>query len=166
MLAEAPFVITDGGSIQEECALLGVPTLLWLDRSERPDGIGVNVVVGRYDPQVVDRFLADPDARGYRCAVLRSVRLRRFSECSSTSSSTDLTRSRGQGIPHQHQSPEPAEDHCHLGAALTDEECGQRHPEDAHCGAIGVRNPTPNATTAAPASNHPGAVARSGKAHK
>ena len=28
MLAAAPFVITDGGSIQEECARLGVPTLL------------------------------------------------------------------------------------------------------------------------------------------
>jgi UDP-N-acetylglucosamine 2-epimerase len=62
MLAAAPFVITDGGSIQEECALLGVPTLLWRDRSERPDGIGGNVVVGRYDPEVIDRFLADPEA--------------------------------------------------------------------------------------------------------
>ena len=61
MLAAAPLVVTDGGSIQEECALLGVPTLVWRARTERPDGIGGNVVLSRYDPAVVDAFLADPD---------------------------------------------------------------------------------------------------------
>ncbi len=60
-LAAAPFVVTDGGSIQEECALLGVPCLLWRDRTERRDGVGANVVVGCYDDAVVDRFLADPE---------------------------------------------------------------------------------------------------------
>lgn len=62
LLAAAPLVVTDGGSIQEECALLGVPTLLWRDRSERPDGIGANVVVSHYDPAIVDEFVANPDA--------------------------------------------------------------------------------------------------------
>lgn len=61
MLRSAPFVITDGGSIQEECALLGVPTLIWRDRSERPDGLGKNVVLSHYDPQVSATFLADPE---------------------------------------------------------------------------------------------------------
>ncbi|MBW3621746.1 MAG: UDP-N-acetylglucosamine 2-epimerase [Actinobacteria bacterium] len=61
MLRAAPLVITDGGSIQEECALLGVPTLLWREHSERPDGIGRNVVVSRYDPDTIDAFLADPE---------------------------------------------------------------------------------------------------------
>lgn len=59
-LSSAPFVITDGGSIQEECALLGVPTLLWRERSERSDGIGANVVVAHYDDAVVTAFLDDP----------------------------------------------------------------------------------------------------------
>lgn len=59
-LASAPFVITDGGSIQEECALLGVPTLLWRKWSERPDGLDANVVLSRYDPTAMDRFLSDP----------------------------------------------------------------------------------------------------------
>ncbi len=59
-LAAAPWVITDGGSIQEECALLGVPTLLWRDRTERPDGLGANVTLSRYDPAVIDEFLAAP----------------------------------------------------------------------------------------------------------
>jgi UDP-N-acetylglucosamine 2-epimerase (non-hydrolysing) len=62
MLAAAPYVVTDGGSIQEECARLGVPTLLWRDRTERPDGIGANVVLSRYDDEVVGAFLADPQA--------------------------------------------------------------------------------------------------------
>jgi UDP-N-acetylglucosamine 2-epimerase (non-hydrolysing) len=62
MLAVAPYVVTDGGSIQEECARLGVPTLLWRDRTERPDGIGANVVLARYDDDVVGAFLADPEA--------------------------------------------------------------------------------------------------------
>lgn len=61
MLWESPFVITDGGSIQEECAVLGVPTLLWRDRTERPDGLGRNVSLSRYDPKVIAEFLADPE---------------------------------------------------------------------------------------------------------
>ena len=60
MLADAPFVITDGGSIQEECALLGTPTLLWRAATERPDGVGANVVVSGYDHDVVTEFLAEP----------------------------------------------------------------------------------------------------------
>jgi UDP-N-acetylglucosamine 2-epimerase len=60
LLAAAPLVVTDGGSIQEECALLGVPTLVWRRRTERPDGIGANVVLARDDPAIVDAFLADP----------------------------------------------------------------------------------------------------------
>lgn len=60
MVAEAPYVLTDGGSIQEECALLGVPTLLWRKVSERPDGIGANVVVSGFDRATIDAFLADP----------------------------------------------------------------------------------------------------------
>ena len=60
-LARAPFAITDGGSIQEECALLGVPVLLWRNRTDRPDGLGENAVLSRYDPALVEAFLADPE---------------------------------------------------------------------------------------------------------
>ena len=59
-LAAAPFVISDGGSIQEECALLGVPTLVWRDRTDRGDGLGENVVLSHYDPEIVRDFLRDP----------------------------------------------------------------------------------------------------------
>lgn len=60
MLAAAPFVITDGGSVQEECALLGAPTLLWRGRTDRPDGLGANAVLSRYDPAVIQDFMRDP----------------------------------------------------------------------------------------------------------
>lgn len=59
LLAAAPLVVTDGGSIQEECALLGVPTLLWRAQTERPDGIGDNVVLSAYDRATVDAFVRD-----------------------------------------------------------------------------------------------------------
>jgi UDP-N-acetylglucosamine 2-epimerase (non-hydrolysing) len=59
-LAAARLVITDGGSVQEECALLGVPTLLWRARTERPDGLGANVVVSAYRSEIVDGVIADP----------------------------------------------------------------------------------------------------------
>ena len=59
-LAAAPFVISDGGSIQEECALLGVPTLVWRDRTDRPDGLGENVVLSHYDPATFGDFVRDP----------------------------------------------------------------------------------------------------------
>lgn len=61
MLAAAPLVVTDGGSVQEECALLGVPTLLWRHRTERSDGLGENVVLTHYDREAVEPFLADPE---------------------------------------------------------------------------------------------------------
>lgn len=61
MVRAAPLVITDGGSVQEECALLGVPTLVWRRRTERADGVGHNVVVSGHDPAVERAFLADPE---------------------------------------------------------------------------------------------------------
>jgi UDP-N-acetylglucosamine 2-epimerase (non-hydrolysing) len=61
MLAAAPIVVTDGGSVQEECALLGVPTLLWRHRTERSDGLGENVVLTHYDRVAIELMLSKPD---------------------------------------------------------------------------------------------------------
>lgn len=61
MLRDAPLVLTDGGSIQEECALLGVPTVLWRARTERLDGLGANVVLAGHDPAVVQRVIEEVD---------------------------------------------------------------------------------------------------------
>lgn len=45
LLAHARGVLSDGGSNQEELSYLGVPTVLFRRRSERPDGLGRNVVL-------------------------------------------------------------------------------------------------------------------------
>lgn len=44
LLQQARAVLSDGGSNQEELSYLGVPTILYRERSERPDGIGRNII--------------------------------------------------------------------------------------------------------------------------
>lgn len=43
LMSTARAVFSDGGSNQEELSYLGVPTLLYRERSERPDGLGANI---------------------------------------------------------------------------------------------------------------------------
>ncbi len=49
LLAAARAVVSDGGSNQEELSYLGVPTVLFRSRSERPDGLGENAVLYSQD---------------------------------------------------------------------------------------------------------------------
>ena len=44
LMSSARCVFSDGGSNQEELSYLGIPTILFRNRSERPDGIGENIV--------------------------------------------------------------------------------------------------------------------------
>lgn len=69
-LARARFVITDGGSIQEECYYLGTPTLLWRKWTERPEGLQRNVVLSKYREDTVRSFLASP--QNYRFPPIKS----------------------------------------------------------------------------------------------
>lgn len=61
LLYGARFVVADGASLQEECAAIGVPTLLWRTRTERRDGIGRNVVLSRLDEATIEAFIAAPE---------------------------------------------------------------------------------------------------------
>jgi len=61
LLEKAEFVVTDGGSVQEESSYLGLPCLLMRKTTERQEGIGGNVVLSNYDARVVDDFVDDPD---------------------------------------------------------------------------------------------------------
>lgn len=54
---KALFVITDGGSNQEELAYLGVPTLLFRETTERQEGLGRNVVISKFNPAVIEDFV-------------------------------------------------------------------------------------------------------------
>lgn len=57
LAAGARFVITDGGSNQEELSYLGIPTLLMRRATERREGLDGSTVLCGYDPAVLDRFL-------------------------------------------------------------------------------------------------------------
>lgn len=57
LLSKAIFVVTDGGSIQEESYYLDVPCLLIRTETERREGIGQNVVLSNFDKEKVDKFL-------------------------------------------------------------------------------------------------------------
>lgn len=62
LLKHAEFVITDSGGVQEEAALLGIPTLIHRVATERNDGVGRNVVLSGWNLDAVRAFLADPDS--------------------------------------------------------------------------------------------------------
>ena len=57
ILGKAEFLITDGGSNQEECFYLGTPCLLFRSETERSEGIGENVIVSNFDPTIIENFV-------------------------------------------------------------------------------------------------------------
>lgn len=61
LCSKARFVITDGGSNQEELSYLGVPTLLFRNETERREGLGENVVLSRFDNNVINSFVEAPE---------------------------------------------------------------------------------------------------------
>ena len=73
LLEGARFVVTDGGSVQEESSYLGIPCLLLRRATERREGLGANAVLSNYDPRVIRDFADDPD-RYRRPRALGDVR--------------------------------------------------------------------------------------------
>jgi UDP-N-acetylglucosamine 2-epimerase (non-hydrolysing) len=58
LLQSAKMVLTDGGSIQEECAYLNKPCLILRKRTERPDGLGKNAMLWGFDNSILEEFLS------------------------------------------------------------------------------------------------------------
>lgn len=58
LLVGSRFLLTDGGSNQEEAAMLGLPTLLLRRATERPDGLGGNVELSGLDREAIRAFVA------------------------------------------------------------------------------------------------------------
>lgn len=56
-LAGCSFIISDGGSNQEESYYLGIPCLLMRNETERQEGIGENAVLSRFDRQTIEEFI-------------------------------------------------------------------------------------------------------------
>ena len=57
LIEQACFVLTDGGSVQEECFYLDVPCLLLRSETERQEGIGGNVALSGFDDNKIRGFL-------------------------------------------------------------------------------------------------------------
>lgn len=57
LLHQAEFIISDGGSNQEETAYLGKPCLLMRSETERREGIGENVVLSYFDEKIISHFI-------------------------------------------------------------------------------------------------------------
>lgn len=71
LLAGAEFLVTDGGSNQEEMYYMGKPCLLLRNRTERIEGLGENVILSRNKRGTVVNFFKD-----YRRFARPPVRLR------------------------------------------------------------------------------------------
>jgi UDP-N-acetylglucosamine 2-epimerase (non-hydrolysing) len=56
-IAGADYVITDGGSIQEECYYLNKPCMVLRARTERKEGIGENAFLAEFDKDQIEKFL-------------------------------------------------------------------------------------------------------------
>src|SRR5690606_26535241 len=59
LLQGARFIVTDGGSNQEECYYLNLPCLVMRKATERNEGIGLNAVLANYDEGVIETFVKD-----------------------------------------------------------------------------------------------------------
>jgi UDP-N-acetylglucosamine 2-epimerase (non-hydrolysing) len=56
LINNSEFVISDGGSNQEECYYLGKPCLLLRNKTERNEGLGENVVLSKFNDEVIEDF--------------------------------------------------------------------------------------------------------------
>ena len=60
LLARAKFVLSDGGSNQEECFYLGKPCLILRDYTERFEGLDSCCVLSRFQVDQIQNFLSNP----------------------------------------------------------------------------------------------------------
>lgn len=70
LMQNAEFLITDGGSMQEEATYLGLPCLLMRKVTERQEGVGSNVLISNYDLKTIDLFVND--YKSYRSEPLNN----------------------------------------------------------------------------------------------
>ncbi len=59
LIKQASFVITDGGSNQEECYYIGKPCIIMRATSERQEGLGKNAVICNYSYPEIERVVSD-----------------------------------------------------------------------------------------------------------
>lgn len=72
LMHKANFMITDGGSNQQECFHFGLPCLILREKTESLEGIGGCCVLSRFDDGLIQDFLKDPQM--YRRDPPRNLR--------------------------------------------------------------------------------------------
>lgn len=60
VLTSCEYLVTDGGSNQEEAYYMGKPCLILRTHTERKEGLGTNVVLSKKSHRLIDEFLMDP----------------------------------------------------------------------------------------------------------
>lgn len=73
LLVGSRFLMTDGGSNQEEAAMLGLPTLLLRRATERLDGLGDNIALSGLDRDVIRDFVRAHADRAWTIRVLEGA---------------------------------------------------------------------------------------------
>ena len=61
VVRSSSFIVTDSGGLQQESAHMNHPCLVHRLTTESPDGLGRNVIVSKYDLDVLEDFVRDPD---------------------------------------------------------------------------------------------------------
>lgn len=57
LMAGADFIVTDGGSVQEESYFLNLPCLIMRRKTERCEGLGINACLAEFNQTRIDGFL-------------------------------------------------------------------------------------------------------------
>jgi UDP-N-acetylglucosamine 2-epimerase (non-hydrolysing) len=67
LLNAAKFIVTDGGSNQEESYYFGKPCLILRNETERNEGLGENAILSKFDDGIIDYFLSSHETyqRGF-----------------------------------------------------------------------------------------------------
>jgi UDP-N-acetylglucosamine 2-epimerase (non-hydrolysing) len=69
LLRQSLFLFTDSGGSQEECFYLDHPCLVHRLKTERREGLGENVVLSRFDFDIVQAFLDNPNRHRRRAEL-------------------------------------------------------------------------------------------------
>jgi len=59
LIDKSEFLISDGGSNQEECFYLGKPCLILRNETERKEGLGKNAVLSKFNKKIIEDFVKD-----------------------------------------------------------------------------------------------------------
>ena len=71
-IQESNFVITDGGSIQEECFYLNKMTIIWRKKTERPYALNSNMFISNFDIEKCIEFIESNISKDHNAKRIES----------------------------------------------------------------------------------------------